>query len=262
MLANPPIIDTNIDLGRWPMRRTPLDNTEQLVAELHAQGVVEAWAGSFDGLFHEDLRQVNDRLAETCNAHTLVRLVPFGEINPLLPGWQRELTRCAEKHRMPGIRLHPNYHGYDLNQPTFAEVLKLASELGLVVALVLVMEDERMMHPLLRVPVVDVAPLPRLLEQAPGVRVLLVNGLRHLRGDALFRLMHAGNVCVEISMLEGTGGLEKLVAEVPPERVLFGSHAPSFYFESSRLKLAESKLSASQRAAIFATNARQLLSSE
>jgi predicted TIM-barrel fold metal-dependent hydrolase len=60
-------------------------------------------------------------------------------------------------------------------------------------------------------------------------------------------------------MLEGIGGIEKLLADVPLERVLFGSHAPSFYFEAAQLKLHESQLSASQRSAITQENARRLL---
>jgi uncharacterized protein len=252
------LIDANVNLSRWPARRLPGDESGALVAKLRAHGVTEAWAGSFDGLLHKDIAAVNARLARECRAHTDVRLEPFGSVNPLLPDWEDDLRRCAEEHHMPGIRLHPNYHGYKLDHPAFARLLKLAAERRLLVQLVVVMEDERMMSRLLRVPPVDVAPLPALVQGMPGLRLVLLNALTTVRGDSLLRL-RASEISVEIAMLDGVAGVAGLLDQFPLDRVLFGSHAPHFYFEAALLKLKESALSDRQTLALRSENARRLV---
>ncbi len=252
------LIDTNVTLGRWPFRRLPLDETPALVARLREQGVVEAWAGSFDALLHKDLSAVNTRLADTCRASGGV-LVPIGAINPLLPDWEEDLRRCAEIHGMRGIRLHPNYHGYALSEPPFARVLDAASARGLIVQISVVMEDERTLHPLVNVPATDTAPLTALLRDRPAARVQLLNAFRTLRGKPLIELAAAG-ARFEIAMLEGVEGITKLLAQIDLDRLCFGSHAPFFYFESAALKLKESVLSDHQLRAITVDNARRFLS--
>jgi predicted TIM-barrel fold metal-dependent hydrolase len=253
------LIDTNVNLSRWPLRRLRGDDARALVSMLRRQRVRQAWAGSLDGLLHKDIASVNARLADECHGHGGGLFVPFGSVNPKLPDWEEELRRCAEVHRMPGIRLHPNYHGYTLDDPGFVRLLRLAAERRMIVQLALVMEDERMMHPLLRVEPVDTAPLTVLVKQTPGLRLVLLNALRTLGAKPLLDLIAAGEVYVEISMLEGVGGVANLLAQLPAQRVLFGSHAPLFYFESALLKLKESPLSEEQLNAIRRGNAQRLL---
>ncbi|HUQ93291.1 MAG TPA: amidohydrolase family protein [Bryobacteraceae bacterium] len=220
------IVDTNVNLSRWPFRRLAGDDTPELVARLRQGNVVQAWAGSFDGLLHKDIGGVNARLAADCRSHGKDFLVPFGSINPKLPGWREDVRRCHEEYKMPGIRLHPNYHGYLLSDPVFAELLRLAASLKLIVQLVLTMEDIRTQHPLLRVPPVDVTPLSGLLEKEPSLRVMLLNWTSAVRGQRLKVLMDAGTVCVDISTVEGIEGVARLADQVTPERMLFGSHYP------------------------------------
>jgi len=256
------LIDVNVYLSRWPLRRLPGEDTADLVAKLRRYGVAQAWVGSLDALLHRDMAAVNTRLADECRRHGDGLLVPFGSVNPKLPDWQDDLRRCVEEHRMPGIRLHPNYHGYTCDDSDFARLLQLAAERGLLVQLALIMEDERTMHPLLRVEPTSVTGLSGLLKRTPGLRLVLLNSQRFLRGKALADLLAAGEVYVEIAMLEGVGGVANLLAQTPVSRVLFGSHAPLFYFESALLKLQESPLSDEQLGAIRGANARRLLAKD
>lgn len=253
------IIDVNVNLSRWPLRRVRGDDTAALVAKLRSQGVVQAWAGSFDALLHKDIAGVNARLADECRRHGRGLLVPFGSVNPKFPDWEEDLRRCAEEHHMPGIRLHPNYHGYKLDDPDFVRLLRLAKEFGLIVQLVVIMEDRRMMHPLLQVEPPDLKPLAVVIKQTPGLRLMLLNSSTILKGPPVADLVKAGEVYVEIAMLDGIGSVGNLLAQVPANRVLFGSYAPFFYFEASLLKLKESPLSEEQMRAVCCDNARRLL---
>jgi predicted TIM-barrel fold metal-dependent hydrolase len=257
--SRPGIIDVNVSLSCWPFRRLPGDALPGLVDKLRAGGVAQAWAGSFDGVFHKDIGGVNARLASACKKCQPGLLLPVGTVNPMLPGWQEDLRRCCEDYRMPGIRLHPNYHGYSLDMPVFADVLSMAEDRGLIVQLVIRIEDLRMQHPLMQVPDVDVQPLPELIAARPRLRVVMLNALKTFRSDIINTLIGAGQVYFEIAMLEGVGGISRLLEQVPVDRLLFGSHFPFFIWESAALKLRESQLEPVQIDAITRRNAERLL---
>lgn len=253
-------IDTNTYLGDWPFRNLPGAGVEALLATFSHYGVDQAWTGSFDGLLHKDLASVNARLADACAAHDNSILLPFGSVNPALPQWEDDLRRCAEDHGMRGIRLHPAYHGYTLDDTRFQALLEAAAEHRLIVQLAVTMEDERMMHPLARVEHVDVAPLTAAVEPIPALRLVLLNAFRAVRGKALDSLVATGKITFDIAWIEGIEGIRTLSSQVPLEKLVFGSYAPYFYFESSLLKLKESALNDSELALVQGGNAEQVLS--
>ena len=256
--APTPIIDTNVSIGQWPFRHEVLSDTAALVAKLREHGVTQAWAGSFDALLHKDISSVNARLVAECQRHGQGLLKPVGALNPMLPDWQEDLRQCVEVHHMTAIRLHPNYHRYQLTDPVFEQVMRLAADRNLLVQISVLMEDERTLHPLVNVPATDISVLADVLKPFEKVRVQLLNGLRTLRGDPLLKLAAAG-VRFEIAMLEGIAGIGNLLDKLPLDRLCFGSHAPFYYFESAKLKLQESDLANVQMKAICYENARKLL---
>jgi len=253
------IVDTNVYLSRWPTRRLSCDETPSLVAKLRASGVKSAWAGSLDGLLHNDISAVNARLVKECEEHGKGLLVPFGSINPTLPDWREDLRRCAEEDKMPGVRLHPNYHGYKLDDPVVEDLFALCDEHKLVVQLAVEMEDKRTQHRLMRVEPVDTGSLVRLVKGHPQLQVVLLNALRTLRNDSLSELAEAGRVSFEIAMLEGVGGIDRISQQIDPDQILFGSYFPFFYFEAAVLKFRESELGRVLSDKIQHQNAEKLL---
>jgi predicted TIM-barrel fold metal-dependent hydrolase len=249
------MIDVNVSVSRWPFRRLPDDEPENLVSRLKRLGVTEAWAGSYDALLHQDTGGVNLRLVATCRSQGGGILRPFGTVNPLLPDWQEELRRCHEDHKMLGIRLHPNYHGYALDNPVFAELLASAAKRGLIVQIAMKMLDERTLHPLFKnLPSTSPGPLEELVKRDPKPKVVLLNGGGGRGGN----LLATGAVSIDMSTVEGAAGLERLVRRIGHEHLLFGSQAPLFYAEAAHLKLKESVLTPEQLDAITQKNAERL----
>lgn len=232
------MIDTNVYLSRWPFRRLRGDDTPELVAMLRRQGVTQAWAGSFDALLHRDVAGVNARLDDECRRRGDGLLLPFGTVNVSLPDWEEDLRRCHEVHKMKGIRLHPGYHGYGLDDPAFLKLLQGAAERGLLVQVVVRMEDSRTQHPLVKVADLDPAPLAKLA--VPGLRLMLLNAARPPAG-----------VSFDIATVERVAGL----TGVDLDRACFGTFAPYFIPESAVLKLRESAVDLARLDA----NARKLL---
>lgn len=250
------VIDTNVSLFHWPFRRLPLDTTEALVGKLRSLGIVRSWAGSFEAILHRDVVSVNARLMKACR--DIPDLIPMGSLNPTLPNWTDDLRRCSMDFGMPGIRLHPNYHRYSLDDVRFSDLLKRATDAGLLIQIAAAMEDTRTQHPSVVVPDVDLSPLPQLLRSIPGARVQVLNA--RLRPEELKRLADAPGIFFDTSRVEGTDGVPLLVNCVPDGRVLFGSHAPFLIPEAALIRVHESgQLSQTSLSAVLSGNARSLL---
>jgi predicted TIM-barrel fold metal-dependent hydrolase len=249
------VVDTNVNLFQWPFRRLLLDRTEVLVRKLRSLRIDQAWVGSFEGLLHRDITAVNQRVFDECRQHP--ELIPIGSINPMLPDWQSDLKVCFGQFKVPAIRLHPNYHGYTLAEPVFAEVLRRVASAGRLVQLCVAMEDVRTQHPLMRVPDVDLSPLADVMKAIPQARVQLLNYRPRLSvPDSLAQIP---GLYFDTARVEGTDGVATLLHSVKGERVMFGTHAPFLIPEASLIRVAEANLSDDAMRALLGGTARGLI---
>ncbi len=247
-------VDTNVSLLRWPFRRLPLDETEKLVVKLRQLSIGRAWAGSFEGVLHRDLAGVNARLAAECSSYP--ELIPVGTVNVNLPGWEDDLEQCISRHRMPAVRLYPNYHGYELADPRLGDLLRRVSKAGRLVQIAVALEDTRTQHPLVRVDDVNTAPLASWLRKVPDVRVQLLG--HRLRGKVLEQLAPIEQVLLDTSRVDGTDSIARLVETVGADRVMYGSHAPFLIPEAALIRVYESRLEDPALLAVMKTTAESV----
>lgn len=249
------VVDTNVNLFHWPFRRLPLDRTEVLVEKLRSLRIDHAWAGSFEGLLHRDITAVNRRVFDQCRQHP--ELTPIGSINPMLPDWQSDLKVCFQQFKMPAVRLHPNYHGYTLADPVFADVLRRVASAGRLVQLCVAMEDARTQHPLVRVPDVDLSPLADVMTAIPRARVQLLN--YRPNSSLLNSLALIPGLYFDTARVEGTDGVAALLRSVKAERVMLGTHAPFLIPEASLIRVAEANLNDDDSRALLGGTALGLM---
>ncbi len=248
------IIDCNAHLGHWPFRYLENSQPDNFVALMDRCGVTQACVAPFQGLLYGDVRPANDWLIEAIAPHS-DRLMPHAAINPNSPDWQRDLEE-AIAGGFVGLRLYPNYHGYELGDGCLADLMAAAQAHSLTVSIHARMYDERLHHARCLVPPVTVTEAGTIARRFPEVAIVLCN-IKTAEINAIAEdLGSLPNLYVEISNLEGIGAVEKLVAEIGAGSIVFGTHAPYQYMEASLLKMRESVLAAEDSAAILYKNAQ------
>jgi predicted TIM-barrel fold metal-dependent hydrolase len=265
--SGPDIIDCNVHVFDWPFRKLKYARTEAFLSKLRKHRITKAWAGSFEAVLNKQHDASNRRLAEECQAHGDGMLVPIGSVNPAAPDWEEDLRRCHAQYLMLGVRLYPTYHGYALDHANLPRLLDEAAKRGMLVQIVLRLEDERVHHPAIAAPAVDVSPLPEVLKKVPQAKVQLINSAGPLLAGNVGVLVKETNVTFDIAATEGNGGIGRLIegtnpsykGAIPVERLVFGSHAPFFPCESALLKLFESPLTLDQMEKLMHANARRII---
>jgi uncharacterized protein len=244
------MIDVNVKLGHWPYR--PLRGPDSLLETMDAHGIARAVVSSLNALFYLNPQDGNDEVAAWAKPHR-DRLIPLAVLRPNFTGWQDDLTRCIDDYGMKGVVLYPNYHRFDLSDPSLEPLMEVAAHRHLPVCVQMTLEDPRRQFDREIVEDVPVHQLEEFVAAYHGVTVIglgLKQGQPHQVGDPLPR-----NFRFDLSNFEGMGKVEEALDAFGAGRILFGTNYPLFNTLANVDKLAKAAIPAAARKAISRGNA-------
>jgi hypothetical protein len=248
------IVDVNAWLGSWPFQYFRDDSAGRLERRLVAEGITCALVGTPEAAFNADCLAANRLLLKRLAGSAMLHPVPT--LDPTKGDW-KDIIDLARGEDAPAVRLMPTYHCYDLaSSPALAAIEHIAARGGLALFLQVRMEDERTHHPRCVIPAL---PIPSILDVARRFPGLPVAALCPLYREAVDLAAGPGNLRFDLSHVETMRTVPSLLAEVPVERVLFGSHTPFLQTRAAVLKVASPSVSAEARRAISSANARAML---
>ena len=255
-----PVVDTNLLVGTCPFRTVPSGPEDLALLRQHASLARAVATGFRSLLYYDPLAGLAGDLAEY---EALADWLYFyAVVNPEFPALEAQVTRAAANRQVAGVRLFPTLHHYDLNRERTLEALDLAAAHQLPLNLAARLFDGRVAPRYVQQGEVDAPSLRRFLAQAAtvtGATVILsmffFSELTALEVD----WGQLPNVYLDLGCAKpNVASLDQLASWFPPERVLFGTGAPLYYWQGSRLGLEGSRLTPAQQQAILGANAMEV----
>ena len=250
------MIDVNVSIGHYPFRRFPIDSQDPWTVKRYLQdkGIQQACVSSLHAVFYADPQQGNEELLPRIADDDF--FLPVGVVNPSLQNWEECLDLCVEKYGCRMVKIYPSYHTYRLTEQPVEALLKAARDRGVVVAIVQRLEDERIHHPLMKVPAPDLSDLQGTAQRHHKQPLLL---LCAYRAEVQQLAGISDNLYFDISFVEIMNSLAHISRHVDPRQLLFGSHAPFFYPEAAIGKVATWQTSEQLRALVTEENLSRLI---
>lgn len=247
------MIDLNAIWGEWPIQRIPRTSLAQLDAVYELLGVTSVWLSAMESILAPEPDRADEALFQQLADHS--RFQPVKTINPLLANWQLSLARTLACHPLAAVKLFPSYHGYTLDHPEVRELCQLCAERKLPMLVQTRVNDERTQPIALEIPPVPVAGIAALSQQHPHTIMVALSTTLH----ELEPLSKGGEkLLVDISFLDAIAVLERALAYLPLQRIVFGTASTWLVPHASALKMTFSKLPQDAIEAIGSHNIQRL----
>lgn len=255
------VFDINAYLGNFSLRQLRHNTAPGLLALMDTKGIDRALVSSAASITYKDAHAGNEELAREVEGNT-DRLVPCAVLNPVYAGWERDLETCVRDMGMKAVKLYPHWHNYRLDDPCCAALVTAATERGLPVLVPVRAVDGRQLSWLFDVQDVPLADVAGLVQRHPAARFVVLEGLGVVSSPLVTdRENLPRNYWVELSrmcVLMG-GEIPRLVEELGPDRLLFGTGTPFKYVDPMLLKMDKLQADESVKARIRGGSAAKLL---
>ena len=255
------LIDSNAYLGHWAFRRLRYNTGDGLLRLMDRVGIDKACVSSASAIMYKNSQAGNEELRDEIEGRE-DRLIPFAVLSPAYAGWRRDLKWCREVLGAKGLRLYPGYHGYTLDDACCHELVRAATELGMVVSIPVMAHDLRQQHWLVDAPPVSCDAIAQLASAHPQARFIVLQG-GSLSGSALVANADElpDNYWIEMSCMDSFygGQLQQVKDRLGAHRLVFGTGICFRYPEPAFVRMEGLEATDAERAGIFGGNMSALL---
>lgn len=233
------LLDINAYVGHWPFKQLQFNTCGSLLERMNEFGVDVSVISNLNGIFYKNTQPANEELYNVIQSNTSFRerFLPFAVINPTYAGWKDDLTASVDTLGMKGIRLYPKYHDYEITDPACIELVHIARDRGLPVALSLRMVDARQRSWMDIENEWELKDIIPLLKEVPDAKYMILNvaNSTKLTEDEL-ALIKQTNILLDTSGRALTN-LGELLKTFGKEKFAFGTHAPILDYLTGLLRI-------------------------
>ena len=275
------LLDINAYVGHWPFKQLQYNTCSKLLERMNRFGVDVSVISNLNGVFYKNTQSANEELYDELKSNKLFnnRFIPFAVINPIYAGWRDDFEICIGRMGMKGVRLFPQYHDYEITDPSLIELVKMARDRRLPVTFDIRMVDSRQ-RSWMDIPKfnpatdfkVDVITkewalknIIPIVKEVPDARYIIVNLANSIDlNDEEMEIIKKADILFDTSgrAIRGDNTLSELLKKYGTDRFAYGSHSPILDYLSGRLRiesLSEAEADAVTKELLRSGNAKRIL---
>ncbi len=244
------IVDCHGHMGYWHNFNVPARTAADMVRLMDRAGIRAIVAGAHAGI-GPDFRRGNDEVIAGMREFP-GRIHGYCCVNPHYPEQEMrdELNRCFDAG-MIGVKLHPSMHGYPANGERYLPAWEFANERGCPLLSHTGVGDGTCGIGLFEGPAVDF----------PNVKIILGHSGFGYEGarQSVELARKCPNVYLDVTAsMYYTGLVERMVAGIGPDRVLFGTDLPFMDCRGQVGRMAFTSLNDNELRLVLGENTRAL----